>query len=211
MTIAGKNSLPGETPGQKLARIVRSYAGCSLSVRAAELGTLVGRGIDDPARAITIKTNCGMFALGVMAQAGVASAILDRPYLSGTGLALGANAIAWLRELGTKLGALVKLPVPGVLNSLGEGHRPVLGALLRYNTAGKNDDHVEWLLSDPDLIGHAEHGGGGRTDNAITVSKAPDLITWNYGRPLVEYWDPSKLGIEVLLATSDANEAYPDV
>ncbi len=215
MTIASMNSLPGESPGQKLVRIVRHYAGCSLTARADELGALVARGVDDPARAVTIKTNCGMFAMGVMAQAGVASPVLERRYLSANGLAPGANAIVWLRELGTKLGALVKLPVPGVINSLGAGHKPPPGALLRYNTAGKNDDHVEWLLSEVDVTGHAEHGGGGRTNNAITLcaADAPNsagLITWNYGRPLVEYWDPNKLGIEFVPVGSDINEAYPD-
>lgn len=211
MTIAGKNSLPGEAPGQKLVRIVRHYAGCSLLARADELGALVGRGVDDPKRVVTVKTNCGMFALGVMAEAGVDSAILDRPYLSKTGLAPGANAIAWLIQLGTDRGALVKLATPGVLGA----HKLKPGSLLRYNTAGRNDDHVEWLLSEVDAKGHAEHGGGGRTNNAISITKADapnsaGLVAWNYGRPLVEYWDPDLLGIEVVPVGSDINEAYPD-
>lgn len=194
MPIASQDSLPGESPGQKLARIVRSYAGCSMSFRADDLGALVARGVDDPNVVIHVTTNCGMFALGVMAQAGVNSPILDRKYVTGM-------AIAWLREIGLKLGALLQYTGP-------HGPQPKLGALLRYNTAGKNDDHVEWMLSDIDAGGHAEHGGGGRTNNAITVcaADAPNnagLVTWNYGRPLVEFWDPDKLGIEIVPADSE--------
>jgi len=202
MTVAGKNSLPGESPGQKLARIVRHYVGCSLSSRADELGRLVARGVDDPARVVQIRTNCGLFALGVMAEAGVDDPILDRKYYDGA-------AIGWLRQIGLNRKALVKYAGP-------TGPQPQIGALLRYNTAGKNDDHVEWLLSDVDAHGYAEHAGGGRTNNAITLvgPQAPNsagLVTWNYGRPLVEFWDPNLLGIEIVPLGSDINEAYPDV
>lgn len=203
MTIAGRNSLPGESAGEKLARIVKYYAGCSLSARVEELGKLVARGVDDPGRVVGIKTNCGMFALGVMAEAGVDDPLLDKPYVTGM-------AIGWLRQIGINRGALVKLEHPGMLGV----HKLPVGALLRYNTAGKNNDHVEWLLSEPDAKAHAQHGGGGRTNNAITVTAADaaanaGLITWNFGRPLVEYWDPAKLGIELVPAGSDINEAYP--
>lgn len=195
MTIAGRNSLPGESPGEKLARIVRSYAGCSLDHRVAELGKLVARGVDEPGRVVRVKTNCGMFSLGVMAEAGVDDPLLDTPYVNG-------EAIAWLRRIGFNRKALVSY-------TGARGPQPRLGALLRYNTAGKNDDHVEWLLSEVDAVGQAVHGGGGRTNNAITIA-AKSIIAWNYGRPLVEFWDPDLLGIEVVPIGSDINEAYPD-
>ena len=201
MTIAGKNSLPGESPGDKLARIVRHYVGCSLLVREDELGQLVARGVDDPKRVVGIKTNCGMFSLGVMAEAGVDDPILDRKYYDGA-------AIGWLRQIGLNRKALRKYSGP-------TGPQPKVGSLLRYNTAGLNDDHVEWLLSSVDQHGYAEHAGGGRKDNAITLVNADapkhaGLVTWNYGRPLVEFWDPELLGIEIVPLGSDINEAYPD-
>lgn len=201
MTIAGKNSLPGECPGDKLARIVRHYVGCSLKTRPDELGRLVARGVDDPKRVVSIKTNCGMFALGVMAEAGVDDLILDREYYNGA-------AIGWLRQIGLNRRALRRYSGP-------LGPQPKVGSLLRYNTAGTHDDHVEWLLSEIDAGGYADHAGGGRKDNAITLVKAgapnhAGMVTWNYGRPLVEFWDPELLGIEIVPLGSDINEAYPD-
>jgi hypothetical protein len=195
MTIAGKNSLPGESPGDKLCRIVRSYVGCSLKVRRSELAALVARGVDDPESVVTISTNCGMFALGVMAEAGVDDPLLDRKYVTGM-------AIAWLRQIGLNRKALVRYTGP-------HGPQPSAGSLLRYETPSKNDDHVEWLLSSLDAQGGGSHAGGGRPDNAITLVER-GIVTSSLGRPLVEFWDPNLLGIETLLPTSDANEAYPD-
>ncbi len=194
------NSLPGETPGQKIVRIVRSYVGCSLSERADELGALVGRGVDDPKRAVTVKTNCATSALGVLKLAGCPSPILDRPYLSANGLAPGANAIAWVLELGRAMGALVTLQTPGVITV-----KPSVGALLHYGTPGKNNDHVEWLLSEIAPSGAADTGGGGRADNAITEGR--QVIAWNNGRPLLHWLDPDKLGIKPY---GDIDEAYPN-
>lgn len=197
MPLVSKNSLPGETPGQKLARIVRHYVGCSLSARADELGALVARGVDDPKLVVGIKTNCGTSALGVMAEAGVQHNLLDRKYVSGM-------AIAWVLQVGRDLGALVTPPVPGVF----AGKKPPVGALLHYGTPGKNNDHVEWLLSDIAPSGAADTAGGGRANNAIT--EARQVVAWNNGRPLLHWLDPDKLGIEVVPAGSDINEAYPD-
>lgn len=173
--------VPGETPGDRLVRIIKGYVGCSLSNRRDELGVLVARGVDDPKRVVTIATNCGMTALGVMALAGVQDAILNKPYVSGM-------AISWLRQIGIDLGALMKYIGPN-------GPQPKVGSLLRYNTHGKNDDHVEWLLTSP-IKNVADHAGGGRSNNAITLARG--LVTWNVGRPLVEFWDPDKLGIPTL-------------
>src|SRR6188768_1708134 len=189
MTIAGKNSLPGVSPGQKLARIVRHYVGCSLSNRVDELGALVARGVDEPKAVVGIKTNCGTFSLGVLAQAGAAHALLDRKYVNGM-------AIAWLLEIGRDLGALVAVPNPMPLSV-----KPPLGALLHYGTPGKNNDHVEWLLSEVAPSGAADTGGGGRANNAITSGRG--VVAWNNGRPLLHYLDPNKLGIEVVRAGSD--------
>lgn len=179
MTPALPTVVPGEVPGDRIVRIFRSYVGCSLSNRRDDLGELVARGVDDPKVVVTIKTNCATSALGVMALVGVKHPLLKQKYVNG-------KAITWVRKVGIDLGALVKYAGPS-------GPQPKLGSLLRYNTAGKNDDHVEWLLGPVSPDGRAAHGGGGRTDNALTETVGD--ITMNYGRPLVEWWDPDLLGI----------------
>ncbi len=95
------------------------------------------------------------------------------------------------------------------------GRQPKVGSLLHYRSPTpsgskpKNDDHVEFLLSPIDARGYALHGGGGRAENAITMTTDPGLVTYNNGRPLLQFLDPDLLGIEVLLPTSDLNDAYP--
>jgi hypothetical protein len=164
-----------ENSGELFVEIVKKYIGCSLSARRDELASLVARGVDDPAKTVLIKTNCGMFSLGVMWEAGVEHELVSQPYKL-------SMAISWLRQIGQDLGAL---------NKYTPKNPPKLGALLHYYTKGKNDNHVEWLLSTVNSNNSAEHGGGGRSNNAITSSKG--LITWNVGRPLQEWWDPEEL------------------
>lgn len=161
--------------GDTFVELVKKYIGCSIHIRKDDLATLVCRGVDDPDQSVLIKTNCGMFALGIMCEAGVQHDLLRQPYKSGM-------AIAWVRTIGKDLKAL---------NKYSRAIHPKAGSLLHYYTPGKNDNHVEWLLSDMDDQGCAEHGGGGRTDNAITT--ASGLVTWNYGRPLQEWLDPDML------------------
>lgn len=163
------------SPADLFAMLVRKYEGCSLKNRKDELGCLVCRGVDDPTQAVLIKTNCGMFSLGIMYEAGVQHDLLRHKYVSGM-------AIAWVRTIGKDLKALQRYS---------KTNAPKPGALLHYYTPGKNDNHVEWLLSDIDAQGCAEHGGGGRTDNAITLGTSN--VLWSYGRPLQEWWDPDML------------------
>jgi hypothetical protein len=163
------------SPADLFAMLVQKYVGCSISLRKDELGALVCRGVDDPDQSVQIKTNCGMFSLGIMYEAGVQHDLLRRKYVSGM-------AIAWLRAIGKDLKALQKY---------NKNNKPIAGSLLHYYTAGNNDNHVEWLLSDIDDQGCAEHGGGGRTNNAITTGSGN--VLWNYGRPLQEWWDPNML------------------
>lgn len=192
--IATINSLPGETPGDKIVRLVNSYIGCSLSERRDELSKLVARGVDDPNVVVTITTNCGTSCLGIMALAGVQDPLLNHKYVSGM-------AIAWVRQIAINLGALNKYTGKN-------GPQPKRGDLMHYFDDGKNNNHVEWCLSDPDENGIAEHGGGGRSNNAIT--KSTSSIYTNYYRPLKEFIDCNKLGIEIVPTGSDINLAYPD-
>lgn len=194
MPIATLNSLPGESAADKIVRLVNSYVGCSLSSRREDLGKLVARGVDDPNQVVTITTNCGTSALGILAIAGAKDPILDKKYVSGM-------AIAWVRQIGINLKALNKYTGKN-------GPQPKRGDLLHYYDDGKNNNHVEWCLSDPDENGIAEHGGGGRSNNAIT--KSTSSILTNYYRPLKEFISCDKLGIEIVNSGSDINEAYPD-
>lgn len=191
--LASEPSVPGESPGQKLIRILKRYVGCSLTTRRADLADLVSRKVDKPEAVVGIATNCATSALGVMAKGGVKHPLLNKPYVNGM-------AIAWVRQIGIDLGALVKYDP--------KGPQPKPGSLLRYNTPGTNNDHVEWLLGPIGPGGVAEHGGGGRGNNAIT-SGTGDVRT-SLGRPLLEWWDPDKLGIDVVaLEQSEKAESSP--
>jgi hypothetical protein len=181
---------PGEGRGDRLARIVRFYVGSSLSNRRDELGALVARGVDDPTAVVSIKTNCATFSLGVLAAAfgsvdaaRQAHALLATPYQNGM-------AFVWLMEIAASWGAWVKA-APGQIV-------PV-GACMHYGTPGLNNDHAEWMLAEPDA-----HGGGGRTDNAVTLGQS-DPHT-NLGRPLLQWLDPEKVPIvfpDAYVAVSD--------
>jgi len=189
--VAQQQLVPGEQPVDRIVRLVKSYVGCSLSNRRADLGALVARGVDNPESVVTISTNCATSALGIMAAAGVRDAILNKPYQSGM-------AVSWVRQIGINTGALVKFDGKTM---------PKRGALMRYNTPGTNNDHVEWCLSDVDASGNADHGGGGRANNAITEGTGNVLSS--LGRPLQEWWDPDKLGIPVLVQDQPAPTPPP--
>jgi hypothetical protein len=187
-------TVPGESVPERIARIVRSKVGCSLTTRRDELGKLVARGVDKPEAVVTISTNCATSALGFMALMGVKHKLLNTPYQSGM-------AVSWVRQIGIDLGALVRYTGPN-------GPQPKPGSLLRYNTAGTNNDHVEWMLGPLTADGSADHAGGGRANNAITEGTGPVLTSW--GRPLVEFWDPDKLGIDVAAAGPPAQDPPVD-
>src|SRR6266404_6924537 len=146
MPISTLYSVPGETAADKIVRIVNSYVGCSLSNRREDLGKLVARGVDDPNVVVTITTNCGTSALGILGIVGAQDPLLDKKYVNGM-------AIAWVRQIAINLKALVKYTGKN-------GPQPKRGDLMHYFTQGKNDNHVEWCLSDIDENGIAEHGGG---------------------------------------------------
>jgi lysozyme len=169
-----------EQPADRIIRLVKSHVGCNLTNRRDELGKLVARGVDNPEAVVTISTNCATSALGIMAEAGVRDALLNKRYQSGM-------AVSWVRQIGINTGALIRFDGKTM---------PKPGSLMRYNTPGTNNDHVEWLLGPMDANGNADHGGGGRSNNAITEGTGDIRSSW--GRPLVEWWDPDKLGIPVL-------------
>ena len=165
----------GEDSGARVDRVVRIYAGCSLSVRRDDLAALVGRGVDDESM-VTWETNCLTFALGVIAACGSDVAELHEHIPN------GREAVA--------LDPLVKRA--GGWAPYVAGQPVKTGSLMHYrsvpyrvNAAGETvyDDHYEFKLMAPD-----EHGGGGRANNEITVEHGD----WPHsvGRPLHEVLDP---------------------
>lgn len=164
-----------------IVEIVKSYIGDSLINNKEDLGILVSRHVDDPNQVVQIKTNCAMFALGVWCLVGVQHNLLKSKYKNGM-------AIAWLRQIAISKGALRTYPKDGV---------PIAGSLLHYYTTGKNDNHVEFLLENPNDKFISSHAGGGRNNNEIGSGTSD--IRFSIGRPLQEWIDPEFL----LVGSSD--------
>jgi hypothetical protein len=174
----------GESPGDRIARIVRLYEGCSADGNGAlRLAALVGRGVNDQSF-VQVRSNCATFALGVLACAGVVSPELQEETKIGAAfsdlVAIGYRFAAW--EVPS---SDVEIPV---------------GAALWYRIDGTNDDHVEFQLDG------GQHGGGGRAGNAVTVETGPVMLS--VGRPLYRWLDPDRLEIAVVAAAS-ADETGP--
>ncbi len=170
---------PGETPGDHCARIVRAVAGCSLDHlpdKLADIYLLQEPDRDTAVEVSRLATNCGTSMRAVYALAGCTHTLITRPYRI-------RKAVAWVLGAATELGAL--LPASS-WRKCGPGWG------LWYGTPGKNDDHVEWCLSDVDAQGVALHGGGGRARNAITIG-GPRTIMWSTGRPLRGVIDPGAM------------------
>jgi hypothetical protein len=160
-----------------IVEIVKSYIGDSLIHNKEDLALLTARGVDDPNKVVQITTNCGMFTLGVWWLAGVQHDLLTRKYKNGM-------AIAWVRQIAIDKKALRYYPKDGP---------PISGATLHYYTPKTNNNHVEFLLEQPNNKNIALHAGGGRKNNAITSGTSD--ITWSYqpSRKLMEWIDPVAL------------------
>ena len=157
----------GEDSGARVVRIVRSYVGCSLSVRIQDLAALVGRGVNDSG-IVSWKTNCATFMLGVLFAAGCPWDGLKRPLKIGT-------AFSVLVSLGQAYNAWKDPTVDGPA---------VPGSGLWYEIVGKDDDHAEFHLGGLD---GQEHGGGGRADNLISIGDSPEATSLD--RPMHRWLD----------------------
>lgn len=165
----------------ELCQWVRGFDGYSLDSppeQVDELARLVNFPGDKPEQSVLIKTNCAMFVCGIWRQCGCAHPLLYSKYHIGM-------AMDWVMRIAMVSGAL-KLPSSGV---------PQAGDVLHYATPTKprlkpkNDDHVEFLLSDPGANHLALHGGAGRARNGVTVSAEPSDYRVNRGRPLRHWID----------------------
>lgn len=164
--------------GDLIAETARSFVGCSLKKRREELALLTSCGVDDPARVVQIKTNCAMFARGVMKRVGVVHPILEAPYRD-------QRAVSDVLEIAKRHGAL---------EPFREGTPIKRGSILHYSTPGMNNDHIECATledASEELGWSVRHCGGGRADNAITEARTD--IRWSSGRRLQHVIDPDLL------------------
>lgn len=168
-----------ESAGEHIARIVRGLDGCSLTHDSDKLAALfLCNETEAKARLVSsFKTNCGTSMREILCLAGCDHRLVIEPYVAGM-------AVAWVLQAARELDALV---VPSAWRDMGPGWG------CWYGTPGFNDDHLEWCLAVPQrLTGLAEHGGGGRSANEISVEPASD-IRFSRGRPLRGIIDPGKM------------------
>lgn len=169
----------GETTGEHLARIVRGLDGVSLHHHGEMLAQLFYASEDTAARAAEVatwKTNCASSARAIYVLAGVDSDALEllKPLQVG-------QAVAVLRSYAARRKAMV---------AGSQWHMLRAGCGMMYWSTG-NDAHFEWCLGDVDGAGIADHGGGGRADNAITCGRGDVRMSW--GRPLQEIYLPEAM------------------
>jgi hypothetical protein len=197
-----------ESARDRLCRLVRFCDGWSLSHNRDNLAALVGRGVDPPSStSVEWRTNCATSALGIVAfacgtveAANAVHALLAKPSENG-------KALTWLSQIGDAKGAWVAYSTKGA--------QPAAGDLMWYwnhptkvNDKGETvvvyDDHVEWCLCDTAQDFTADHGGGGRSDNAITVGSGD--IRFNAGRALRKFLNLDKLGIVPVATENTASD-----
>jgi hypothetical protein len=160
-----------------IIEIVNSYIGDSLVNKKDDLAELIARGVDDPAQIVMVKTNCAVFALGVWCLVGVQHDLLKIKYQNGM-------AIVWVRKIAQAKGALRTYKKDGL---------PIAGSLMHYYTPNRNDNHVEFLLEDPNDKHFALHAGGGRDKNEIGSGTSDITWSWQPSRKLQEWIDPVAL------------------
>lgn len=159
------------------ANIIRTMCGCSLKEHEQDYRIFMSRGLIDDTYAIINEriSTCGLFGLAVWFALEVPHPLITTRYVTG-------KAITWICEIAQELGA-VRYPK--------RDGPPTIGALMHYWSPGRNDNHVEFCLSEADVSpdGHwfAQHAGGGRALGAIGFGQGN--IRWDSGQPLQEWYD----------------------
>ena len=192
-------------PRERIKAIVHHYSGCSVLHRKDELARLIGKDFaetpeadcdpDRGSQSVLWRTNCATFALAVLAAAHLSAAnarakheLLARPLSIGTGF-------TWLVTVGQQCGDIVAYRRTG--------EQPKTGDILWYRHA-KNDDHAEVCLSDVGDDFVVLHGGGGRSNNAITVGRGD--VRWSVGRPLHAFISVDRMKMPASLARPPSAE-----
>lgn len=205
--------LPGESNGQYIARAARHYSGDSLHTRRDEFAALLSRdGADDPDKAVELATNCATWVCALI------FALLDPGPLGDMARALlGAS---FFFPNGVSKGDSVGRIVFGLMKRLADGTLqrayvkwdgktiPPDGAILAWNTPGKNDWHVGIVDESDDagnVIAHSNHPDfesteAGGSDNSVnTGTHAPPYLSW--GRPLDGWVPPDALPLRPYVPT----------
>ena len=127
-----------------------------------------------PEQEVLIKTNCAMFACGILRWLGCTHPLLQHQYVNG-------QALTWLLEIAHDCKAS-HYPHDGYILQPGD--------ILHWATPPKpgvkpkNDDHVAFCMTAPDDTRGIIRAGGGGTDNAITESVTLQDYTVDHWRPL---------------------------
>lgn len=173
--VPGLTILTGESREDRLARWLRTCNGVSLSNRVEVLKALIRRNVDpESLLSWEWETDCATTALGFLAAGCVTPEAMFHKLLQT--VSVNGTSIAWIFQMGRELG-VVRNYTPGSM-------LPLKGNLVAY----AHGAHVEWILGDVDpTTGIADHGGGGRANNAITVGRG-DIRT-SANRPLTEIYD----------------------
>jgi hypothetical protein len=96
-------------------------------------------------------------------------------------------AMTWLLEIARSTGALH-------VHRAG-GPRPIRGDICHWATPPvpgrkpRNDDHVAFLMTDPDAHRLCLRAGGGAADNLITETATPENYTVDHNHPLRDWID----------------------
>lgn len=160
-----------------VVQTVESWIGASLKDRADDLKAFISRGHNDQLNLLTPQvSSCGLFALAVWFAVGVDHELVRARYQTG-------KAITWIEHIASDLGAVRHVKHDGP---------PSVGSLLHYYSKRPSyNDHVEFLLSEPNARGLSKHAGGGRKD--CKVGAGEDNLSWNGGRPLQVWYDLAAL------------------
>jgi hypothetical protein len=168
-----------------IVQSVRGFVGLSIHHDPnGELARLVDfPGGAPPEQEVQIKTNCAMFACGMLRWLGCTHPLLQHEYVNGM-------AMTWLIEIARDMNAL-HLP--------GDRTRPLRGDICHWATPPapgqkpRNDDHVAFLVTNPNEARMVLRAGGGATDNLITETTFPENYTVDHWRPLRHWIDVVKV------------------
>lgn len=179
----------GELPGERLARILEAFNGCSLSNNPDKLAWLFSvNELDyvDGKRVSAIQTSCATTMRSCIAAAGSKDPLAIQPYVIG-------QAISDVLQIARNAGALIDCRNnPDAWQMLDRGW------IIYYNVNG-GFDHVEMCLERPNPISATcKHGGGGRPASLISIETSD--IRHSMGRSIWYIIDPNKLNLPFIPA-----------
>lgn len=161
---------------EDIVQAVRGFVGLSAKHDPnGDLARLVDfPGGEPPEQEVLIKTNCAMFACGILRWLGCTHPLLQHEYVNG-------YALTWLLEIAHDMQAS-HLPHDGYVLQPGD--------ILHWATPPKpgvkpkNNDHVAFAMTAADSQRRIIRAGGGAADNEITQSQDLEDYSVDHRRPL---------------------------